>query len=489
MGCRELTRRASGGKAISFVVAMLFAGVALADPHGHVIVTVTGSVHVESQIDVCPAITSVTITADGKPVTLSNWVSTIGSSYAWGVLFHTVNNVKKIQSATPNQCIACSFSNQDGSPGSLGVSLSSFPMSRSAYYSYDITFSGGNASGMGVGATNPNQCIDGTFFSTVASQAAPLQLQSKPCDPPPKWRGDAGPCVDVPQSGTLRLDGSIDAGVGVHTTYHGAFNVSVEPCPGNPSVSIYQIDTPSNDSKDAGSDRSFVSTDTLSFQAKLGCDKSRPEWKSGMSQDNGNGSLSPVSFTGEPYKAKPQPFPPTTSDGARDNPIEYTVTATDSGSEDKQKIKQDDIDTIRQQYIDMRKQRTPARSEFIDSGGSAHFTFAQIQDRSSPPAAWAIFSVFGQLEQWRTNYGDELPHINRGYSTPKHNAHVSDAGNPAAKNSTHIYGVAVDLAANRNTDPDTWNELAQAGLDTGACIEPTSTHVHGDWRAPCPSTW
>jgi hypothetical protein len=254
-----------------------------------------------------------------------------------------------------------------------------------------------------------------------------------------------------------------------------------------PWVHISQVDTPSNDGKTPNCSKSFVSKDTITIHATKVCSNGL-KWTS----DNtaANGSLTPKTSNAEQYAAKPSP---PAAPSTRNASLTYAVKISAGSAQDHTTIVQDDIDKIRQQYIDMNKWKTPDRSAFIDSGQSSggHFTFAQIQSKDGAP--WAVFSIFEDLETWRTNYGQNLPPgetpsmtLNRGYTTPKHNATIQP---PGATNSNHIYGTAADVASTQVT----WGPLKQAAKDAGACTEPASLsypgHVHADWRGGCPGGW
>jgi hypothetical protein len=247
-------------------------------------------------------------------------------------------------------------------------------------------------------------------------------------------------------------------------------------------VKVAGVDTASNDGKTSDGDKSFVSTDALTFHATVepGCDGSKVRWA--IESTTANGTLNPNVGEGLVFNASPSP--PPAAEGRQDG-LEYKVSASIEKSSDKITISQDGIDKIRQQYIDMDKTQKPDRADFIDSAPSGHFLFHDIQSHDTGgDAPWAVFSIFERLEAWRTQYGMELPNITRGYSTPRHNAEIHPAGK---KNSLHIYGKAVDVQS--SMDKAFWEELSQAARDVGACIEPRDwgkSHVHADWRGGCP---
>ena len=229
-----------------------------------------------------------------------------------------------------------------------------------------------------------------------------------------------------------------------------------------------KVRTPSADGRTSQSGSSFVSTDSLKFS----CDGSEPSWTAdGLDPNRGTGGQ----FSAR-VKAPPAP-------GGRTKALQYTVGVDTGGRHGSVRLIQDPIDVIRQQYIDMKKNHVLRRHDFVSHGGSANFTFADIQSRDR--AKWAVFSAFPHLEEWRTEYGQPLQ-INRGFTTPRHNASVPGA----AKNSQHLYGTAADV---NSTDAD-WEEKRDAAKRAGACTEPLaisgSHHVHGDWRVDgCPPGW
>jgi len=462
---------------------------------GTVVIRVNGSVHFHRDaanpcmtMEDSREIIDKTLTADGTPVKRSNALSeaSIRDGTAYGVLFHTRNDV----TVTMTGKCACNWSGPDDEPASLSASLSSLPtVVEYPGMPFRTIFNGGNVHGGGdasksPGEGGPSRCWwDGDSSSTAAA-SFPLVLESASCGDEAQQPAQ---CVKSPQTASVNFAGS-STDVWGTTNWNGGFTVYVTPCPKEPSVKISRVDTPSNDSKTSGSDKSFVSTDKLTFHAAvIGCGEPNdaanavPDWTSNNTPSNG--SLTPKSLTNKEYPVKASP---PDAPSARDGPLAYVVTAKYGGTQDQFTITQDDIDKIRQQYIDMSKSSVPERSKYIDSGQSpgGHFTFENIQSKDGAP--WAVFSVFAGLEAWRTQYGQELT-INRGYSTPKRNASVPGA----ATNSQHIYGTAADV----HSDINTWEKLRRAVKAVGACAERKQdqsdwpNHVHGDWRGGCPAGW
>jgi hypothetical protein len=163
----------------------------------------------------------------------------------------------------------------------------------------------------------------------------------------------------------------------------------------------------------------------------------------------------------------------------RSEPLTMSILAVGATGSTVVKLTQDGIDRIRQQYVDLRKARTPRRAEFSSAAEMAG-NFGEILSHDREP--WAVFTVGRKLAAWRGRYAPLV--VNRAYSTPRHNAAIA-----GARNSQHIYGSAIDAAST----PADWYAKRNVVRDLGACIEPsdisTFNHVHGDWREGCPATW
>lgn len=177
--------------------------------------------------------------------------------------------------------------------------------------------------------------------------------------------------------------------------------------------------------------------------------------------------------------------------GGRGFPLNFRIRAYSEiqggTAVDTTTIKQDVIDQIRQEYVDMSKARTPARTEFSNGGASAqgHFTFAEM---NSGDFAFAIVApaLYAGLESMRTNLGNQAIGVTSGYRNPRHNAAIGGAAE-----SQHIYGTAADMhIADYNGDGQTnqadWNIMSATATAAGATfIEPYAqdpTHLHADWR-------
>jgi hypothetical protein len=152
-------------------------------------------------------------------------------------------------------------------------------------------------------------------------------------------------------------------------------------------------------------------------------------------------------------------------------------------------VTQDEIDMLRQQYIDMSKNTVPARNEFINEGSTAHFNLDEGACNCGNHT-YHLWSIMNRLEQVRTALHHSMT-VNSGYRCPIHNSNIGGAAN-----SRHIYGDAADIAVedfnnDGSANQDDWDTLAQIAQtninnsgNTGY-VEPydrTGTWVHMDWR-------
>lgn len=146
---------------------------------------------------------------------------------------------------------------------------------------------------------------------------------------------------------------------------------------------------------------------------------------------------------------------------------------------------QDERDMLRQQYIDMGKDKVPARTEFINSGSSTYFRLSEGACKCGHHT-YHLWSIMSNLDSVRTNLGYSMT-VNSGYPCPIYNANIRPT--PGAKNSQHIYGKAADIAVqdfngDGKANSKDWNRLATAAA-SASYIEPyedTRTWVHMDWR-------
>jgi hypothetical protein len=100
----------------------------------------------------------------------------------------------------------------------------------------------------------------------------------------------------------------------------------------------------------------------------------------------------------------------------------------------------DELDRLRDEYVVKADRRVPARGEFTQSGGSANFSFGEL---NTGDYSWAILTAgfLAKLEATRANAGGHVLTIGSGYRNPVRN----DALEPAVPNSWHQYGRAADV--------------------------------------------
>jgi len=147
-------------------------------------------------------------------------------------------------------------------------------------------------------------------------------------------------------------------------------------------------------------------------------------------------------------------------------------------------ITQDEVDQCREEYIDMYKNTIPGRNEFSNHGGSAHFSFSEL---NYGDYSWAIIkaSLYNGLETTRTNLEHSM-WITSGYRNPIHNAGLNP---PGALESYHIYGRATDVAiqdfnGDGVTDYTDRLLLRDAAITTGTTEllwNDYQTHIHVAW--------
>jgi len=183
-------------------------------------------------------------------------------------------------------------------------------------------------------------------------------------------------------------------------------------------------------------------------------------------QDGGNnsGSGTPSSGRGSTFSFVPNP--PGAPNG-RGSPLGYIITATltleGRISSDAAAVVQDDLDELRQEYIDMGKQSRPGRSSFSASGGTANFSWSELNGgftdgNPHPPWGMVTQTLIDKLEATRTNYNRGGIRLSSGYRCPHGNRIVG--GKPE---SHHIYGRAADMfSASYTWTEDEFNRLKAA---------------------------
>src|SRR5690606_8243370 len=147
----------------------------------------------------------------------------------------------------------------------------------------------------------------------------------------------------------------------------------------------------------------------------------------------------------------------------------------------------DERGTMIQEYVDYGVGLTPSCSDFASGGGSAHFSWSELNggfSTGNPHGPWGKVTgtLTSGLEETRTNYNRGSIVLASGYRCPHGNAAVG-----GASQSRHMWGDAADMySAAHPWSFAEWTLLSEAAEQAGATfIEPYSqdpSHVHADWR-------
>jgi hypothetical protein len=173
---------------------------------------------------------------------------------------------------------------------------------------------------------------------------------------------------------------------------------------------------------------------------------------------------------------------------------------TAASATDRVCLKQDEIDQIRQEYLDMpgRKLELVPRRSFIDQtqyeqAGDLSVPWGDLNRtsrRDGRPYDYILIAdaLKSGLQKWQKLLGARKLTINSGFRNPfKQRVVNRRGGRDGAPGSMHQYGRAVDVRASMRQDPRDWVQVAWAALDAGADYVETApeggaSHVHADWR-------
>jgi hypothetical protein len=197
--------------------------------------------------------------------------------------------------------------------------------------------------------------------------------------------------------------------------------------------------------------------------------------------------------------------------------LSYRLTATvqdDAGQTHESNAvtaTQDEIDTIREEYVELSRPRIPDRGVW-GTNASTHFTPNDL-NQADYTLYWAENVMLDGLEAMRsllqTSYADGglpfsgLP-LKSAFRNPVHHRfHISSKR--LTNDSPHMYGIAADIGiSGQPVSPDAFfRKLRRFAKDpeVDACFEPaamirkgsrdgtTLDHAHVDWRAVCPKGW
>jgi hypothetical protein len=206
-----------------------------------------------------------------------------------------------------------------------------------------------------------------------------------------------------------------------------------------------------------------------------------------------SGNLNPSQSTNIKFTTTPNPDP---APYARQYPLRYRITcqATHSGATEMDYVDlcQDEIDRLRQQYIDTQKSMLPAREEFRITG-SEHFSPLEL--RSSDFTVFLFNQGFlNALEQTRIQYANPMIIYQsygqrRAYSSPARHF-TSTPGPPhygypsyweGNSESPHIYGYAIDIVTDGEIQ---WSIIADIMENHGIIASNPAgdySYIHGEF--------
>jgi hypothetical protein len=238
---------------------------------------------------------------------------------------------------------------------------------------------------------------------------------------------------------------------------------------------------------------SFVSTDAIGLRVSIhGVTVAGSGWANlaswkveGVGQLSGSGVPSELQHSAT-FGFHPGPsMRPTDGSTRRNRPLQYTVKATFEGAARYFILSQDDVDILRQEYIDHREPTVPARPDIVarpidGSFNEGNYNF--VVDGGMQAALEKIAVEFGKGSK-------SVVHVVGGFRSPQRNKATGDV-HPGNK---HVLGRALDLAP-EPASAEALLSLYQACIRAGYrsfCEEtpgkrvpsdsPDARHVHADW--------
>jgi len=224
--------------------------------------------------------------------------------------------------------------------------------------------------------------------------------------------------------------------------------------------------------------QTFVSTDIIKIQfnptdefsylsdeftpelTKLGFGYKDIIWKvRGITKNDGNVEIqkSDLEFI---HSFKPKPINrPTSGSRTPNSPIKYIVTATLLGLNKSFELEQDEIDILRQEYIDFNTNWKPKRDDIYEDNGrwnTGNYGYIASQTEN------VFANLLSQLENnWNTSYPNIVINVSSSYRNPRRNKEVGSN----TVNSRHTKGRAMDVTISNPTKTK-WVALKQAANDT-----------------------
>lgn len=140
----------------------------------------------------------------------------------------------------------------------------------------------------------------------------------------------------------------------------------------------------------------------------------------------------------------------------------------------------EEVDIMRQEYMEYNMLPMPSCGDFQTDGGSQHFDWEELNDgwsSDNPHPPWGIITGFltGALETTRTNYNRGAIRISSGYRCAKGNYLAG-----GVSGSRHIRGMAADMFSVSYSWTETeYNLLRTAASDAGMSV-PFNYYYYGD---------
>ncbi len=218
---------------------------------------------------------------------------------------------------------------------------------------------------------------------------------------------------------------------------------------------------------------SFISTDRIGFRTEVIGDVSNEILKEiswsvrGINANDGNGSL--MSQNIGTFEFTPNPINrPVNGSTYRNPPIQYSVSATLRGLKTEVTLIQDEIDILRQEYVDYNFTFRPTREQIYLTQnspwntGNYDYIAAETENRFE--------EVFNSYNEAWIDYCQEHDInstgivFNSAYRNPQRNRHIG-----GSRNSLHARGRALDLSptGNHGLGGNIWPLLKQVGIDLG----------------------
>lgn len=255
-----------------------------------------------------------------------------------------------------------------------------------------------------------------------------------------------------------------------------------------PLFSIERTDPPME------AEHSFLSSDLISLRVSIpGVTIAGSQWESlvswrvaGASPSAGNGTPTERSRSAV-FAFRPDPSNrPRNGSAVRNRPLSYDIVATIEGTTQHYFLKQDEIDTLRQEYIDHGMPSVPKRGEFVSHPVDGEFNLGNygfVLDNGMREALGAISEGFGQ------SAGASVKVLG-GYLSPQRNklagGHSWDG---------RSYGRSLDLVP-QPANPNTFRALRQVCLRAGykcacegepnvvvPCESPAVKRLHVVWSS------